>query len=151
MDLEASTAEEGKISESANSVEAPSVSFPKSSNHHAFRFYYSGKINFFKRSAVQKRKSNFYDFPLSIKLSKRNTNLYKFENAKASIEVNKQYGFFVFSQGVTENSTTIGVQYPPRIEAAVTISAPGVQIKNTSKQSTIGGLWVDQFTDMQLS
>lgn len=36
------------------------VSFPKSSNHHAFRFYYSGKINFFKRSAVQKRKSNFY-------------------------------------------------------------------------------------------
>jgi RHS repeat-associated protein len=68
------------------------------------------------------------------------TDGYKFENAKASIEVNKQYGFFVFSQGVTENSTTIGVQYPPRIEAAVTISAPGVQIKNTSKQSTIGGL-----------
>lgn len=31
MDLEASTAEEGKISESANSVEVPSVSFPKSS------------------------------------------------------------------------------------------------------------------------
>lgn len=31
MDLEASTAEEGKISESANSVEVSSVSFPKSS------------------------------------------------------------------------------------------------------------------------
>ncbi len=42
----------------------------------------------FDLTNICKRKSNFYDFPLSIKLSKRNTNLYKFENANLYFDHN---------------------------------------------------------------
>lgn len=34
--------------------------FSKPRRNHDFSIYYSGKMTFFKRSALQKRKSNFY-------------------------------------------------------------------------------------------
>ena len=58
--------------------------------------------------------------------------------SKATVEITTSYSFFYSSYNAAENTTSFGLQYPPKTGVEAKATTPGVQVNYTTKEKPLG-------------